>query len=94
MKNHEYGIVSHTHLHKCIERFRNATNCSCICGFIPSGILRLYPNIKHYNLSTNDFPDENKVTLLSTEEDLFMKIGGIFIEEYEKEFGNQQFYIS
>lgn len=41
----------------------------------------------------NDFPDENKADLFSLDEDLFLKIGVMLIEEYEKEFGNQSIFI-
>lgn len=83
--------------HKILDAFK-ALGMTPICpgfaGFIPRGILRIYPNVKHYNTSWCGFPEKNHATLLSPEEDLFLTIGGMFIEEYEKEFGKQKFYIA
>ncbi|OHT06111.1 Alpha-N-acetylglucosaminidase [Tritrichomonas foetus] len=68
--------------------------CPAFAGFIPRGILRLYPDVKFYRLAWCGFPEKSQATLLSPEEDLFTKIGGMYVEEYEKEFGPQKFYIA
>lgn len=93
----EYNAYQVELQHQILDALKNlgmTPICPTFAGFIPRGLLRLYPSIKHYNLSWSHFPDKNHATLLSPEEDLFIKIGEMFIKEYEKEFGKQKFYIS
>ncbi|KAK8835256.1 hypothetical protein M9Y10_039800 [Tritrichomonas musculus] len=101
--NHDSTVTNEYHSyqislqHKILNALQNlgmTPICPAFAGFIPRGILRLYPNIKHYNLTWSNLPEKNQATLLSPEEDLFIKIGEMFIKEYEKEFGIQKFYIS
>ncbi|OHS94332.1 alpha-N-acetylglucosaminidase [Tritrichomonas foetus] len=84
--------------HKILNRYRELgikPICSGFAGFIPKrGILRIYPNVKIYELKWSDFPDKNHATLLSPDEDLFLEIGKRYIEEYENEFGKNDFYIA
>ena len=101
--NHDGTLTDEYHAfqvnlqHKLLDAFKAlgmTPICPAFAGFIPRGILRLYPNVKHHKLSWCGFPEKNHGTLLSPEEDLFMTIGGMYIEEYEKEFGTQKFYIA
>lgn len=101
--NHDGTITDEYHTfqldlqHKILDAFKKlgmTPICPAFAGFIPRGVLRLYPGIKHFNTSWCGFPEKNHATLLSPEEDLFLTIGGMYIEEYEKEFGKQKFYIA
>lgn len=38
--------------------------CPAFAGFIPRGILRLYPNIKHYNLSWSNLPEKKSCNIV------------------------------
>lgn len=101
--NHDGTITKEYHdfqvdlQHKLLDAFKSlgmTPICPGFAGFIPRGILRLYPDVKYYRLAWCGFPEKSQATLLSPEEDLFNQIGGMYIEEYEKEFGKQQFYIA
>ena len=61
-------------------------------GFVPNGISRIYPDEKVRELGWGGF--EEKVHILSPESNLFVKIGKMYIEEWEKEFGKNKFYLA
>ncbi|MBS2212668.1 alpha-N-acetylglucosaminidase [Carboxylicivirga mesophila] len=61
-------------------------------GFVPKGISRLYPDEKVRELGWGGF--DEKVHILSPESDLFVKIGKMYIEEWEKEFGKGKYYLA
>ena len=63
-------------------------------GFVPEGIQRLYPNEKVSSLSWGGFDDKYQAHILEPGSELFLKIGKLYIEEYEKEFGKQEFYLA
>ncbi|RKY81097.1 alpha-N-acetylglucosaminidase [candidate division KSB1 bacterium] len=63
-------------------------------GFVPSDIQRLYPNEKIRPLSWGGFSKEFQAYILEPGSELFLKIGQMYIEEYEKEFGKQEFYLA
>ncbi|GAA3582378.1 alpha-N-acetylglucosaminidase [Snuella lapsa] len=61
-------------------------------GFVPKAIERLYPNEELRELGWGGFNE--KVQILSPKSDLFTKIGKLYIEEWEKEFGKGEFYLA
>ncbi len=61
-------------------------------GFVPKGISRVYPDENVRELGWGGF--DEKVHILSPESNLFMKIGKMYIEEWEKEFGKGEFYLA
>jgi alpha-N-acetylglucosaminidase len=63
-------------------------------GFVPDGIKRLYPDIKLRDLDWGGFTKEYNAHILEPGSPLFVKIGGMFIEEWEKEFGKSEFYLA
>ncbi|NVK52193.1 MAG: alpha-N-acetylglucosaminidase [Flavobacteriaceae bacterium] len=63
-------------------------------GFIPKGIQKLFPNEKVRELSWGGFDKEHSAYILEPGSELFIKIGKMYVTEYEKEFGKQEFYLA
>lgn len=64
--------------------------CPGFAGFVPQALKRLYPNL---NIVETSWAGAFHNWMLSPEEELFSRIGQLFIEEWEKEFGKNDFYI-
>lgn len=80
--------------HKVLKRMK-ALGMKPICpgfaGFVPQAMNRLFPDIKLLETSWCGGAFHN--WMLSPDEELFRKIGQMFIEEWEKEFGKNDYYI-
>lgn len=80
--------------HKILDRMK-ALGMKPICpgfaGFVPKDIERLYPQIELIETSWCDGAFHN--WMVSPDNELFQYIGQLFIEEWEKEFGKNDFYI-
>lgn len=63
-------------------------------GFIPQGINRIYPNEKVRELKWGGFNKKYQAYILEPGSPLFIKIGKMYIEEWEKEFGKNEFYLA
>ena len=80
--------------HKILKRMRELGMkpiCPAFAGFIPKAFKRIYPNAKIIETS---WADSFHNWMLSPEEDLFHEIGKLFIQEWEKEFGKNTYYIA
>lgn len=80
--------------HRILDRMKSLGMkpiCPGFAGFVPKTMSRLYPNIKLLETSWCGGAFHN--WMLSPDEDLFRKIGQMFIEEWEKEFGRNDYYI-
>ena len=81
--------------HKMLNRMKELQMHPIIhafAGFVPKGLSRLYPDENMRELGWGGF--DEKVHILSPESDLFMKIGKMYIEEWEKEFDKGEFYLA
>ena len=79
--------------HKILKRMRSLGMnpiCPGFAGFIPQAMKRLYPNIK---ITQTSWAGPFHNWMLDPQEDLFHTIGKMFIEEWEKEFGKNDYYI-
>ncbi|MBO4593797.1 MAG: alpha-N-acetylglucosaminidase C-terminal domain-containing protein [Bacteroidaceae bacterium] len=79
--------------HKILQRMRELGMkpiCPGFAGFLPPEIKRIYPEA---NLVQTDW-DAFHGWMLMADDPLFPKIGKMFIEEWEKEFGKCEFYIA
>lgn len=80
--------------HKILKRMK-ALGMKPICpgfaGFVPQAMQRLFPDIKLVQTSWCGGAFHN--WMLSPDLPLFKKIGQMFIEEWEKEFGPNDYYI-
>lgn len=80
--------------HRILERMKSLGMkpvCPGFAGFVPKELMRLYPDIKLLETSWCGGVFHN--WMLSPDEELFRKIGQAFIEEWEKEFGQNDYYI-
>ena len=80
--------------HKILKRMRSLGMhpvCPGFAGFVPPALKRLYPeaNIVQTSWCSGAFHN----WMLMPNQDLFTKIGTMFIEEWEKEFGKNTHYI-
>ena len=83
--------------HKIIDRLKELGMTPvfpAFAGFVPRGLKRLYPEIKISELSWSTFAEKNHSWLLSPDEPLFVTIGNLFIQEWEKEFGKGKYYLA
>lgn len=63
-------------------------------GFVPTGIKRLYPSEEMEELDWAGFPKKFRAHILKPGSPLFIKIGKMYINEWEKEFGKNNFYLA
>ena len=83
--------------HQILERMRELDMHVIIpafAGFIPSGVQDLFPDENIRELSWGGFEKQYSAKILEPGSDLFIKIGKMYISEYEKEFGKQAFYLA
>ena len=79
--------------HKILKRMRSLGMhpiCPGFAGFVPQAMKRLHPNIK---ITETSWGGAFHNWMLSPQENLFHTIGKLFIEEWEKEFGQNQYYL-
>lgn len=80
--------------HKILRRMR-ALGMKPICpgfaGFVPPALQRIYPDVRLEETSWCGGAFHN--WMLSPEHPLFHRIGKMFVEEWEKEFGRCDYYI-
>lgn len=63
-------------------------------GFVPKEIQRVFPSIKIKELSWGGFDSSYAAHILLPNNELFTRIGGLYIKEWEKEFGTGAFYLA
>ncbi|WP_242135604.1 alpha-N-acetylglucosaminidase [Aestuariivivens marinum] len=63
-------------------------------GFVPKDITRISPENELLEVSWGGLPEQYHAFLLSPRTPLFKKIGKLFIEEWEKEFGECKYYLA
>lgn len=81
--------------HKMLDRMSNLGMHPIVpafAGFVPKGIKRLYPQEELRELGWGGF--EDRVHILAPTSELFLKLGKMYISEWEKEFGKGQFYLA
>lgn len=61
-------------------------------GFVPKAINRLYPDEEVRELGWGGFKE--KVHILAPHSELFATLGTMYIQEWEKEFGKNKFYLA
>ena len=79
--------------HKILDRMRSLGMkpiCPGFAGFLPPEIKRIYPNANVVQSEWAGFHN----WMLMADDPLFPKIGKMFIEEWEKEFGKGEYYIA
>lgn len=87
---HEEQIELQHRILKRMKALGMKTICPGFAGFVPPALKRLYPDIKIVETSWGGHFHN---WMLSPEEELFSRIGQMFIEEWEKEFGKNDYYL-
>lgn len=80
--------------HKILQRMRSLGMnpiCPAFAGFVPEEIKRIYPDLR---LDTMSWGGAFHNWMISPDQPLFHTIGKMFIEEWEKEFGKNKYYIA
>lgn len=79
--------------HRILSRMRSLGMkpiCPGFAGFVPQAVTRLFPKVK---ITETSWGGAFRNWMLSPEEPLFCEIGKLFIEEWEKEFGKNDYYL-
>lgn len=80
--------------HRILKRMRSLGMkpiCPGFAGFVPQAMKRLYPGLKL--VETNWCGDTFHNWMVLPDQPLFHELGRMFIEEWEKEFGRNTYYI-
>lgn len=83
--------------HKILNRMRELGFTSitpAFAGFVPEAFAKQHPELKFGHLQWGGFAPEYNGYVLSPETSWFKKIGKLFIQEWEKEFGENKFYLA
>ncbi|RTE54073.1 alpha-N-acetylglucosaminidase [Arenibacter aquaticus] len=83
--------------HKILNRVKELSMnpiLPAFAGFVPKDISRIFPEDKLLSVSWGGFPEKYQGALISPKTPLFDKIGKLFIEEWEKEFGKGKYYLA
>lgn len=83
--------------HKILDRMRELgfePVAPAFAGFVPEGFKQKHPDLEVNVLKWGGFPKENNAFVLAPDSPYFEKIGKLFVEEWEKEFGKNKFYLS
>ncbi len=80
--------------HKILKKMRSLGMkpiCPGFAGFVPEGIKKVYPDteLKRQTWAGGSF----HAFMMTPQNELFAKIGTMFIEEWEKEFGKCDYYL-
>lgn len=80
--------------HKILKRMRSLGMkpiCPGFAGFVPKAMQRVYPEVELIETSWSGGAFHN--WMLSPQTPLFTEIGKLFVEEWEREFGKNDYYI-
>lgn len=87
--------------HKVLNRMRQMQMTPIVqafSGFVPKEITQVYPDAKITPLVwVSSFPKKNRCNILlpdKSNSELFIKIGKLFVQEWEKEFGKETFFLA
>lgn len=80
--------------HKILKRMKSLGMkpiCPGFAGFVPQAMKRVFPDV---NLVETHWGGRFKNWMVSPDQELFSRIGTMFIQEWEKEFGKQGYYLA
>ena len=101
--NHDGPIPDSWHVgqvklqHRVLKRMRALGMkpiAPAFAGFVPKEIQKLHPDVELHKAGWGGWPEQNKARLLMPTSPLFKKIGKMFINEWEAEFGKNKFYLA
>lgn len=83
--------------HKILNRMQQlgiTPIAPAFAGFIPPGFKQIHPEIPLHRLKWGGFDTSYNAGVLSPQSPWFEKIGKLFIQEWEKEFGKNKYYLA
>lgn len=83
--------------HKILDRMRALGMepvAPAFAGFVPPAFMKKHPEIKANQLLWGGFDVAYNACVLAPDSPYFQEIGKLFIQEWEKEFGNAKYYLS
>lgn len=83
--------------HKIISRMRELGMhpiAPAFAGFVPKAFAKKHPEINFKHLQWGGFADSLNAYVLPPESSYFKQLGKLFIEEWEREFGENTYYLS
>ena len=83
--------------HRIIDRMRELgfdPIAPAFAGFVPEAFMEKHPELKFKHMKWGGFSERNNAFVLPPDSPLFEKIGAMFIQEWEKEFGKNTYYLS
>lgn len=83
--------------HKILDRMRALGMepiAPAFAGFVPPAFMKKYPEIKANQLLWGGFDVAYNACVLAPDSPYFQEIGKLFIQEWEKEFGDAKYYLS
>ena len=83
--------------HKILDRMRSLGMepiAPAFAGFVPPAFMDKHPEIKANQLEWGGFDKEFNACVLAPDSPYFEKIGKMFIQEWEKEFGKAKYWLS
>ena len=63
-------------------------------GFVPEGFVQKHPDTQFRHMRWGGFDEEYNAYVLPPDSPFFEEIGKLFVEEWEKEFGENTYYLS
>lgn len=83
--------------HRILERMRELDMhpiAPAFAGFVPMAFVQKHPEIRFNHLKWGGFDESYNAYVLPPDSPFFVEIGKMFIEEWEKEFGKNKYYLS
>jgi alpha-N-acetylglucosaminidase len=83
--------------HKIIDRMKVLgfhPIAPAFAGFVPEAFMKKHPELNVKRLKWGGFPEAYNAFVLPPDSPYFEEIGKMFVQEWEKEFGENQFYLS
>lgn len=87
-------LALHHQIQKRLKELGMHAIVPAFAGFVPEEISELYPAEAVRQLSWGGFERQYQSSILEPGSELFRKIGELYVREYEKEFGKQEFYLA
>ena len=83
--------------HKLLKRMKELgiePIIQSFAGFVPKSLKRIYPDIVLHNTLWNaGFPESQRPVILMSDDPLFAKVTKMYMEEWQKEFGDADNYL-
>ena len=73
---------------------RSVSIAPAVAGFVPEGFVQKHPDTQFRHMRWGGFDEEYNAYVLPPDSPFFEEIGKLYVEEWEKEFGETTYYLS